>query len=410
LATGWFDVSPFSIFDTYFVSLEPDAHFSYVHLALRNQTDGQLIQYLTDGTWDVTSIVGWCSVSQKLFFISAEVSPMQRHLYSVGIDGTKTQISTGNPAWYSATLAPSGGHFILNYGGPNVPQQYLKSTTSESYGVTLSSNEEYASIIEKYALPTVEYLSVKNSAGLSLNVKLSKPVNFSTNTHYPLVINVYGGPGSQTATYAHSAPFWDAYLTTQGYVYATIDGRGTGARGLEWLWSTYHNLGQLESQDQIDGAQSLATETGFINETLMAIWGWSYGGYTTAMVMSSRSNVFKAGISVAPVTDWIFYDSVYTERYMGTPQSNPGGYNTSSVIPRVATIASDAFLLVHGTGDDNVHFLNSAVLQSALVMNGIQFESMNYINQNHRINADGSYPHLYELMSNFLAEHVPLTA
>jgi len=240
-------------------------------------------------------------------------------------------------------------------------------------------------------------------------VYLKLPSNYSSSEEYPLIVNVYGGPGSQYVTYAHQSPSWDAYMVGQGYIYASIDGRGTGARGLNWLWSNYLRLGVNEAQDQIDGAAWLinnpvTTDDGIIvniNKSKTAIWGWSYGGYTTSMVMGSGSDVFKVGISVAPVTDWTFYDSVYTERYMMTPAQN-SNYNSSSVLTRAPEFKSNTFLLIHGTGDDNVHFLNSAVLESALVDNNVQFQTMSYINQNHRINGGNSSPHLYTLISNFI--------
>jgi len=226
----------------------------------------------------------------------------------------------------------------------------------------------------------------------------------------PLLLSVYAGPGTQKCRQVHEAAGLDAYLSTEGYVVASIDGRGTGRRGLSFLQQTYRQLGLLEIADQRAGAKDLVGKVDLVNSGRVGIWGWSYGGFMAAHGIAGTASIagfkFKAAVSVAPVSDWAFYDTVYTERYMSTPADNPIGYNETSVLQHAANTPTNSLLLMHGTGDDNVHFQNTVELASVLIQSNVQFETMFFPNDDHAINSGNSLKYLYEKMLAFLQKEL----
>jgi len=239
-----------------------------------------------------------------------------------------------------------------------------------------------------------------------MNGYMILPPDFDPKGTYPLLMNVYGGPASQTVLKTFDQVGFHAYISSQfSVIIASVDGRGTGARGSAWEKQTYKKLGVIESEDQIIAAKYFQT-LGYVQKDKIGIWGWSYGGFMTCFVMSAPNTPFKYGVSVAPVTNWKFYDSVYTERYMQTPQENPKGYEETSILSRVANIKDYSLLIAHGTGDDNVHFQNTAELVKVLIDSGKQFEVMFYTNRDHSISSNGARHHLYRLLSDFLAKQI----
>ena len=257
------------------------------------------------------------------------------------------------------------------------------------------------------ALPSIIFSKAVVN-GQELNAFLIPPVGYSHGRKYPVLLYIYGGPGSQTVMDSFRGIGFEEYMASQGIAVVSIDGSGTGARGQDFMFEVYKNLGVKQATQLADGVRDMATKHDFLDISRVAVWGWSFGGYQTLMCLTEVDPLFKAGIAVAPVTDWRFYDSAYTERYMSTPQENDAGYTSSSVIHRLTNLSefSPKLMLVHGTGDDNVHFLNSATLVTELVRQEIQFRLMYYTNRDHSINGGNSRQHLYRMLSNFLVEEL----
>jgi len=385
-----------------YVTLQPNV--DNVHIA-KYDMNGTFLQFLTSGSFDVTGIAGYYGNNQTLYFISAEISPTQRQLYGISaIDGSsKTRISLTD-GWYSASFSDSGRYYILNYGGPNMPTSTLRSSFNQTLQVVLQNNSNVSYLLSDINMPNKTFFTVLTPEGEALNAYKILPPNFNPLKQYPVLMNVYGGPGSQTVMQAYENNRFHLYLASQlNIIIVSVDNRGTGARGQSFMKQTYLKLGELETIDQISVAKQLSNNFDYMDANRTGIWGWSYGGFMASSVLSTPGNPFRVGISVAPVTDWGFYDSVYTERYMRTPLLNPGGYFNTSVVKRASNVESGKFMLVHGTGDDNVHFQNSAELALGLIQNNIQFEAMYYPNYDHGISARR---HLYKFLSNFLEENL----
>jgi dipeptidyl-peptidase-4 len=270
----------------------------------------------------------------------------------------------------------------------------------------LEDNARLRQTLSQYDLGKLEFISFKTSEGVQLNGSMLKPANFDPAKKYPVLMYVYGGPGSQTVAnnvgggISFRNFLWHQYLAQQGYVVVSVDNRGTGARGGAFRKATYANLGKLETIDQGEAAKYLGTLP-YVDKGRIGIWGWSFGGYMTALAMTKNADLFKMGISVAPVTNWRYYDSIYTERYLKTPQQNPGGYDDNSPV-QFAQNLKGRYLLVHGTGDDNVHFQNSVAWVDAMVKANKDYQTLYYPNRNHGISGGNTTLHLYRQMTNFV--------
>ncbi|KAL6049444.1 Dipeptidyl peptidase 4 [Balamuthia mandrillaris] len=435
----------------YFVDTVPDDN-GFMQIALYNYSSAELIQTFSAGKKrDVTQILGWYSPTDSLLFVSTAsassakqdeesfTSLEERAIFSIDdftkqTEGgkkkreiqdennwrllSKVNASSDHPAetegWWGCSFHEKSGFYVLTFGGNgdvrHVPFTTLHHLHVQDMMVTLESNNDFKANISKLALPTYKFLSIPLQLGenkTSMNAWQLLPPNFQSDKAYPMLLKVYGGPGSQGVTKQYALGF-DAYLASQGYVIAAVDGRGTAFRGNDWKFSVYENLGQVESEDQI-AAVKFMSKSRYIDSSRLGVWGWSYGGYMTSKILQSNESrdLFTTGIAVAPVTDWSFYDSVYTERYMQTPSLNPSGYQNSSILANpLANFANISFLLVHGTADDNVHLQNSAELSKLLVNKGIAFQQMYYTNNDHSINKDNARRHLYNKLSNFLDIHL----
>jgi dipeptidyl-peptidase-4 len=252
-------------------------------------------------------------------------------------------------------------------------------------------------------IPRKEFFKFTTSEGIELNGWMIKPPAFNANARYPVMMTQYSGPNSQQVLDYFSVG-WDAYMAQQGYLVVCVDPRGTGARGEEFRKCTYGQLGNLESNDQVEAARFLSKQP-YVDPGKIAIWGWSFGGFISAMTLCKGGDLIHAAIAVAPVISHYYYDSVYTERYMGLPGQNPGGYNQNSPIALVSGIKGK-LLLVHGTADDNVHYQNSIEFAEALVQAGVQFRMMSYNNRNHNIRGGNTTKHLYTMFDEFLQENL----
>lgn len=387
--------------DGSFIWLSEKDGFNHIY---RFDKTGKLINQITKGDWDVTDVYGVDEKNKLIYYQSAEVSPMERHVYSISLDGKKKAQLSKLKGTNKAEFTNGFQYYILTH-----------STLASSGNITLYDNKgkEVRVLVDNSTLKTKlkglgindpEFFTFKNSEGTTLNGYMIKPSNFDANKKYPVFMYVYGGPGSQECIdeWQGSNYIWFQMLAQQGYIIACIDNRGTGARGREFRTCTYKQLGKLEVDDQIDGAKYLGGLP-FVDKTRIGIFGWSYGGYMTSLCITRGADVFKTAIAVAPVTNWKFYDSIYTERYMGTKESNPTGYDAQAPTAFADKLKGN-FLLVHGTADDNVHWQNSAELINAMVKANKQFDLFIYPDRNHGIYGGNTRMHLYTKMTNFIKE------
>ncbi|MFO8236262.1 MAG: S9 family peptidase [Bacteroidales bacterium] len=398
--------------DNYPVFLDDGEHFilyseksGHNHLYLYD-TEGNLQNQITGGDWSVTDILGVDEDEQQVYYSSTEVSPLQRHTYSIGLDGkNKTQI-TEKKGWNRVDFSNGFKYFINYHSDANTPTEITLHNEEGEEIRMLENNDELKEKAEEYGFVEKEFMKIKTpSSKWDLNGYIMKPNDFDPDKEYPLFMFQYSGPGSQQVTER-----WDRYhawftmLTQKGYVVAVVDGRGTGARGEKFKKMTYGELGKYETVDQIEAAQYLG-DLPYIDEDRTGIYGWSYGGFMAANCLFQGNDVFSMAISVAPVTNWRYYDTIYTERYMGLPQDNAEGYDDNSPINHVDKMKG-AFLLVHGTGDDNVHFQNSIELSEKLVQANKQFDQQFYPDKNHGIHGGNTSVHLFTKMTNFIEENL----
>lgn len=373
----------------------------YKHV-YHHRMDGSLIRQLTSGTWEVSSMVGIDEKAKKLYYVSTEASPLERNFYVIQLDGKGKKSLTPAKGSHTINMSPDFSYFIDYYTTAETPVKVTLYEASGKERKVLEDNRELRERMSRFALGKKEFFSFPTLDGTLLNGYLIKPADFDPNKKYPVLMYTYGGPGSQNVlnAWGGSRDFWHQHLAAEGYLVASIDNRGTGARGRDFKHATYANLGKLETIDQIEGAKYLA-KMPFVDPTRIGIWGWSYGGYMSSLSLMIGHEVFKTAIAVAPVTTWRYYDTIYTERYLQTPQLNPAGYDNNSPITHVNKLKGN-FLLIHGTGDDNVHFQNAVDLVNALIAANKQFESFYYPNRNHGISGGNTTWHLYTQMTDFL--------
>lgn len=384
-----------------FITTSSRTGYNHVYLY---KMDGEEIRQITKGEYDVTEIIGFDERRHNLYYMSTEVSPLERHFYRVRVDGRRKRTMTEDNGWYSINMSRDFKYYIQSYSDYNKPPVI---TLHEGGGKQVRILEDNAKVIEnlnEFAFQTKEFM-VMDVNGQPLNAYMITPPDFDENQEYPVLMYVYGGPGSQTVTRAFEygqRPMWHQYLANQGYIIVSVDNRGTGARGTEFKNQTYLQLGVLETEDQIAAARQVA-DLAFVDDERIGIWGWSYGGFMSTNALAQGNDVFSSAIAVAPVTHWKYYDTIYTERFMRTPQTNPEGYEAGSPINYVDQITGD-YLLIHGTGDDNVHYQNAVILVEELIKHDVQFETMYYPNRNHGIYGGNTRRHLWKLMSNFILE------
>jgi dipeptidyl-peptidase-4 len=369
---------------------------------------------VTFGDYDARNIVHIDKAEHVIFFTSAEHHATESHLYMVSYRTfEKAQITDPNkPGFYSASFSPGSKYFVLNYEGPNVPYQELYSTSDFKQPIrTITSNKALQEKLKEYKLPIIRYADLKHPLGWNISVMLRYPANFNPDKKYPLLLTPYGGPGSQEVTKRMQGFDFKAYVSSDPeleYFTYTVDNRGTGNRGREFRTQVAHHLGQMEAEDQVWAAAQLARQNRFIDRNKIAIWGWSYGGYLSAKVVETDSGVFSLGLITAPVSDWRLYDSMYTERFMGLPTTNSENYTTTSV-RKVAGFKNIAggVLLQHGTGDDNVHFQNSAALVDTLIGGGVgpdKLQVQYFPDSDHNIGWNGANRFVYKQLAKRLWE------
>ncbi len=373
--------------------------FSHIYLYSIN---GILEKQLTSGNWDITDLYGMNPISKTVYYQSAEESPLRRSVYSVDTKGKVTKLSS-KTGTNSASFSANFNYFVNNYSNITTPTLITMNDEKGKELFVLNDNAALKAKIEGSSMPQKEFFSFETPQGISLNGYMIKPVDFSPSKKYPVLMEQYSGPNSQQVADKFGIG-WEHYMASIGYIVVCVDGRGTAARGEEFRKCTYMNLGILESDDQIAAAHYLGNLP-YVDKNKIAIWGWSYGGTITLMSMSRGNGVFKAGIAIAPVTNWKLYDSVYTERFMRTPKENFTAYDKNSPIA-LASDLQGRLLLVHGTSDDNVHFQNSMYYSQALIESGKQFEMQIYPNKNHSILGTTYRTHLYMKVADFLQRNL----
>ena len=370
--------------------------FSHLYLYDRQ---GFEIKQLTDGNFDVTEFYGFDPVRKMFYYQAAKESPMRREVYFVSLDGKKSGKLSTQTGTNQAEFSNGMKYFINYFTNIETPNLVTLHDQNGKFIRSLEENTDLKKILNDYSLGKKEFFSFKTSEGVELNGWMMKPANFDPAKKYPVLMTQYSGPNSQEVLDKWSVS-WNDYLAQEGFIIACVDPRGTGARGEDFRKMTYQQLGKYESDDQVEAARYLGTLS-FVDKYNIAIWGWSYGGFMAALCMEKGADVFKAGISVAPVTNWRFYDSVYTERYMRTPKENQDGYDDNSPLSHADKIKGN-YLLIHGTADDNVHFQNTMEFAERMVQAGVQFDMATYTNRNHGIKGGNTRLHLYTKMTNFL--------
>ena len=367
--------------------------------------NGKLKNQVTKGKWEVTSYYGFDEKTGMIFFQSTENGSINRDVYSIKLNGSaKTRLTT-QTGTNGATFSPNFQYFINSYSSAkNAPKHTLHETKSGKLIKTIVSNEALETKLAKYDLPSKEFFELTTEKGHKLNAWMIKPKDFDATKKYPVFMYQYSGPGSQQVNndWNGSDDYWFMMLAQQGYIVACVDGRGTGFKGADFKKCTQKELGKFEVEDQIDAAKVFGSYA-YVDKSRIGIFGWSYGGFMASNCIFQGADVFKTAIAVAPVTSWRYYDSIYTERYMQTPQENAAGYDNNSPINHVSKLKGN-FLLIHGTADDNVHVQNSMKMIEALVQANKQFDWAIYPDKNHGIYGGKTRLQLYTKMTNFIKE------
>jgi dipeptidyl-peptidase-4 len=394
--------------------LEDDRHFiitserdGYNHIYLYD-LNGRLLRQLTKGRWDVTMLYGYSAKYKKLYFQAAVTSPTERQIYSTDLKGKMSPLvlSSGhNTAFFSKDFS----FFIHSHSTINQPPVYVMRNNSGKELRLLRDNSRLRSTMKEYGWQDFEFFTIDDPSIVlpdgnktSLYAWMLKPTDFDPMNKYPVLIYIYGGPGAQTVNNSWSGGnnWWFQMLSDKGFIVVSVDNRGTGARGEAFKKMTYLQLGKYETEDLITTARYLAGMN-FVDPDRIGVFGWSYGGYMASLGITKGADYFKSAIAVAPVTNWRYYDNIYTERYMRKPQDNADGYDQNSPINHVEFIKGH-YLLIHGSADDNVHYQNTMEMINALVAANKQFELMIYPNRNHGIFGGNTRIHLYNLMTDFL--------
>ena len=394
---GTFDNIRF--YDGHFVFMSERSGFSHLYWYDLN---GNLAKQITRGDFEVKNFLGLDEKTGTFYYTSNEGSPLRQAVWKTDRKGRKTRL-TAEEGTHTAQFSTDMKYFLDRYTSLDTPTVI---TLRDNTGRTLTTLVDNAALNRKlaeYALPAKEFFSFQTSDGTTLNGWMMKPADFDESRKYPVIMYQYSGPGSQEVLDRFGIS-WETYMASQGYIIACVDGRGTGGRGAAFEKCTYLNLGVREARDQVETALYLGLQP-YVDKERIGIWGWSFGGYMTLMSMSEGTPVFKAGVAVAAVTDWNYYDTIYGERFMRTPQENADGYRASSAFTRAENLHGD-LLLVHGSADDNVHFQNCAEYAEHLVQLGKQFDMQLYTNRNHSIFGGNTRMHLYTRLTNFFNTHL----
>jgi dipeptidyl-peptidase-4 len=380
----------------------------YNHIWLFSLDPNVKPRQITSGAWDVIEFYGVDEKNGIVFYASSEVSALESHLYAKGITKRFLRRLSSRKGHNEAVFSKTFDYYINYHSDANTPY-YITMNDREGKEIrVLKDNAALKATVDKYRPSRKEFFTFNNREGIALNCWMIKPEGFNPEKKYPVLVAIYGGPGHNTVVDAWEGKsyLWHQMLASMGYVVVSCDPRGTQYRGREFKHATYQQLGKLETEDFIDFAKHLQGLP-FVNPDRIGMQGWSYGGYMTSLCMTKGADFYKAGIAVAPVTNWRYYDTIYTERFMRTPQENPEGYDDNSPINHVEKLKG-SFLLVHGSADDNVHYQNAELLLNELIKYNKQFQFMPYPNRTHSISeGEGTSVHLQTLYTNYLKTYCP---
>ena len=368
--------------------------------------DGKLKKQITKGNWEITDYYGFSPKNSEILVQTTEKGSTNRVVSKINIKTGKKQIVSELNGTNNADFSKSFQYFINTHSSAEQPNTY---TLRDFNGKTLRELQNNNSALKKLqsdGFVNKEFFQIPNKNGDQMNAWMIKPKDFSPNKKYPVLMYQYSGPGSQQVSNAWDGrnTIWFNLLAQKGYIVLCVDGRGTGYRGTKYKKATYKNLGKYEIEDQITAAQWIGSQS-FVDAGRIGIFGWSFGGYMASLAMTKGADVFKVGIAVAPVTTWRYYDTIYTERYLQTPQENPQGYDENSPI-NFADLMKGKYLLIHGTADDNVHYQNAVEMAEALIQKNKEFEFMTYPDKNHGIYGGNTRLHLYQKMTDFILNNL----
>jgi dipeptidyl-peptidase-4 len=368
--------------------------------------NGKIVNQITKGKWDVTEIKGIDDKNQVVYYLSAESQPYNRDLYSIRFDGSGKTKLFEQEGTYDAAFSKNFNYYVSTFSDANTPPHVSINNNKGKVLQVLVDNKKLQEKTIECGFAKKEFFTFKTSGTLELYGYIIKPRDFDPNKKYPVLMNVYGGPNSQ-----YASNDWDIFdlvwyqqLAQKGYISVCVEGRGSGYRGEQFRKCTYLELGKFETEDQIEAAKYLGTLP-YVDAKRIGIWGWSYGGFMTLLCMTKGTDVFKAGIAVASISNWRNYDNIYTERYMHKPQDNATGYDDNSPV-KFAKKLKGKLLIMHGLADDNVHVQNSMEMIDALVNSNKQFEMQLYPNKNHSIYGGYARYHLYKRMTEFILENL----
>ena len=360
---------------------------------------------ITKGKWDVIEFLGIDDNNTNIYYSSAENGPLYKSIYKIGIDGNKKTIISSEKGYNDVDFSNGMKYFIKTHSDANTPPVYTLCDNKGKELRTLDNNLELRNTLSEYNLGKKEFITFKGQE-TQLNGWIIKPADFDPAKKYPVYINIYGGPGSNMVddSWGSVNYMYHQLLAQHGYIIVSVDPRGTMYRGADFKKSTYLQLGKLETEDFIAVAKELQSFS-YVDPSRIGIMGWSYGGFMTSLAMTKGADVFKMGIAVAPVTNWKYYDNIYTERFMRTPQENRDGYESNSPINFV-NLLNGKYLLIHGSGDDNVHYQNTMEMITAMVKANKQFDLFIYPNKNHGIYGGNTRNHLFNMMFNYTLDNL----
>ena len=371
--------------------------FDHIYLV---QNEGKNLKQITSGNWDVAKLLGLNN--NTIYYSSTEDNSTERVIYSIGLNGKNKKAISPKTGFNGASFTSNYKYFIHTFEDKNTPLIYsLRDSKSGKLIRKILDNDELLAKLSSFNLPYKDFFKIKINQ-VEFNMWMIKPANFNPKKKYPLLIYQYSGPGSQEVEnrWSSNRDLWHQMLAQKGFIIACLDGRGTGFKGKNFKKITYGQLAKYETQDQISFAKYLS-KFPYIDEDRIGIWGWSYGGLISTNCILKGSEVFSLAIAVAPVTNWRFYDTIYTERFMGLPKNNPGGYDSNSPL-NFAHLLEGEYLLIHGSADDNVHLQNTMRMVEELIQENKQFEWMIYPDKNHGIYGGNTSIHLYNKMTTFI--------
>ncbi len=391
----------------HFISTSEKSGYKHFYLYKINEKQAHQVRQITKGNWEVDAFVRFDTLKSLLYYTSTEASHLERHFYSINIQSRKKKLLSRQKGTHKIDMSPDCQYYIDHFSSAlNIPQVRLYKTNSKKPIKILENNKVLEDELDNYNLKNKQFFTFQTEDKLLLNGLMILPPDFDAQKKYPVLIHVYGGPGSQLVrdNWAGRHYYWHQFLSQKGYIVVIADNRGTGARGAVFKKSTYLKLGEHEVKDQIDLVKHLTNQT-YIDKDRVGIWGWSYGGYMSSLLITLCADFYKLGIAVAPVSHWRFYDTIYTERYLRKPKDNKKGYTNFSPLMHADQLKGKYFL-IHGTGDDNVHFQNAIAMQNELIKADKQFESFYYPNRNHSMTNYPSLSHLYQMMTDFIVKNL----